>query len=63
MAEPGEVKLPPAHTFFSGESQNSEYISPFGEVDVRVEKEFEEGLYEAILVAGASAREVKEPPK
>lgn len=62
-AEPGEVKLPPTHTFFSCGSQKTEYISPFGELGVRAEKKFEEGLYKAILVVEVSAREVKEPPK
>lgn len=58
----GEVKLPPAHTFFALVSQNKAFTSPFGPFEPRAATP-DEDVYEATLLAEVLPIEEKEPAK
>lgn len=62
-AVPGVVKLPPTQSLLFLVSQNTESITPFGPFDPSAANAPEDGVYDAMLVAGVPAMEEKEPAK
>lgn len=62
-AEPGDVNLPPTHTFPSFPSQYTAFISPFGPLLPSAANVLEELVYDAILLAAVPSIEVNEPAK
>ena len=62
-AWPGEVKLPPTHTFPSFGSQNIVSTWAFGALEPRAANTPEAGVYDATLIADVPSIEENEPAR